>query len=152
MAWNLYDIFRRKQIAKEATAVDLNTPGGNGIKIALVTSGYTPNQNTHDFFDDASASEVSGTGYTAGGNVCANPAVSMDGSGNIDFDADDPATWAENAGGFTNARRAILYRDTGTGSTSELIAYSDDFGADKGNVGGDLAIALAAAGIFTQAR
>lgn len=152
MAWNMYDIFRRKQIANEATAVDLNTPGGNGIKCAFVTSAYTPNQNTHDFWDDASASEVSGTGYTAGGNVCSNPALTMDGAGLITFDADDPAVWSENASGFSNARRAILYRDTGTGSTSELIAYSDDFGADKGNVGGDLDVDFDAAGIFTQAR
>lgn len=152
MAWNIYDIFRRKQDEGASDAVNLNTPGGNGIKLALVTSVYTPNQNTHDFWDDVSANEVSGTGYTAGGNLVANPAVTMDGAGLVTFDGDDPATWTEDAAGFSNARRAILYRDTGTASTSELIAYSDDFGADKGNVGGDLTIALDAAGIFTQAR
>ncbi len=152
MAWNLYDIFRRKQIANEATAVDLNTPGGNGIKLAFVTSAYTPDQNLHDFWNDASANEVSGTNYTAGGNVCANPAVTMDGAGLVTFDADDPATWLEHASGFSNARRAVLYRDTGVAATAELIAYSDDFGADKGNVGGDLTASFAAAGVFTAAR
>ena len=152
MAWNLYDIFRHKQVANNSEAIDLNTPGGNGIKIALVTSAYSPNQNTHDFWDDVSANEVSGTNYTAGGNVCANPGTSLDGSGNVVFDADDPATWSADGSGFSNARRAIMYRDTGTGSTSQLIAYSDDFGADKGNVGGDFSIALAAAGILIAAR
>ncbi len=37
------------------------------IKVALVTSSYTPAQDTHDYWDDVSANEASGTGYTAGG-------------------------------------------------------------------------------------
>ena len=32
----------------------------NTIKCALLT-GYTPSQDTHDFFNDVSASEVTGT-------------------------------------------------------------------------------------------
>ena len=151
MAWNLYDIFREDQIDGNGN-VDLETPGGNGYKIAFVTSAYTVNQNTHDFWDDASASEVSGTNYTADGNLIANPAVTITGGGLITWDADDPATWLESAGGFSNARRAIIIRDTGTASTSELIAYSDDFGMDKGNVGGDLTVQLDAAGIFDSPR
>lgn len=38
------------------------------IKGALLDSGYTPDQ-AHDFWDDVSADEASGTGYTSGG-VC----------------------------------------------------------------------------------
>lgn len=147
-AWNLYDIFRRKQIHGEG-AIDLDTVT---IKCAFVTSGYTPNQNTHDFWNDASASEVSGSNYTAGGNTVGGITVTLSGAGLVTVDGNDPATWTQHASGFSNARRAILYRDTGTGTTSELIAYSDDFGADKGNVGGDLTIAFDAAGIFTAAR
>jgi hypothetical protein len=37
------------------------------INIALVTSSYTPNADTHDFWDDVVANETSGTGYTANG-------------------------------------------------------------------------------------
>lgn len=150
MAWNLYDIFRENQVDGNG-GFDMETPGGNGIKCALVTSAYTPNQNTHDFFDDIT-NEVTGTNYTAGGNVCSNPAVTMDGAGLITFDADDPATWSQNAGGFSTARRAILYRDTGTAATSQLIAYSDAFSADRGNVDGDFSITFDAAGVFTSAR
>jgi len=148
--WTLADNGRLRQL--NGGGLDFDTPGGNGFKIALVTSAYTPNQNTHDFWDDASANEVSGTGYTAGGNVLNNPSVSMDGSGNITIDGDDPATWAQDAAGFTNARRAVLIRDTGVAATSEIVAYSDDFGADRGNVAGPYSIQLDAAGIITSAR
>lgn len=36
------------------------------LKAALTTSTHTPNQDTHDYFNDLT-NEVSGTGYTAGG-------------------------------------------------------------------------------------
>jgi hypothetical protein len=146
---NLYDSFRLKQA------------GGNGavnltsltVKMMLVTGSYTPNQNTHDFADDLGANEVSGTGYTAGGNTLSTVTATMDGSGNVTIDANDPATWAQNAGGFTNARRAIIYIDRGGASSAdELIAYSDNFGADVGNVAASLTITLNAAGIITSAR
>jgi len=147
--WNLYDKFREGNF--DGNAINFETPGGNGLKIALVTSTYTPDQNLHDFFDDIT-NEVSGTNYTAGGNVCANGAATVDGSGNVKVDADDPATWSQSGTGFSNARRAILYHDTGTAATSRLIAYSDAFSADKGNVDGDFTITLDSAGIFTSAR
>lgn len=144
--WNIYDTFRENRLTPTSSAIT------GTLKCALVDSTYTPDQNAHDFWNDVSGDEVSGTGYTANGNACGSPGLSMDGSGNITYDASDPATWAENAAGFSNARRAILLFDTGTGSTSRLAAYSDDFGADKGNTTGDFSIVLDAAGIFTSAR
>ena len=45
------------------------------LKTALLTSSYTPNLDTHDFFDDVSGYEVSGTGYTADGATLANAGV-----------------------------------------------------------------------------
>jgi len=146
--FNLYDLWRDSVADPARSAAIAGT-----LKMAIVTAAYTVNQNTHDFWDDASASEVSGTGYTAGGNACASPTwTGPDGSGLLTFDADDPATWAQDPGGFTNGRRAILYYDTGTGSTSRLVGYSADFGADIGNVAGNLSITLNASGIYTAAR
>lgn len=145
-SWNLYDIFRRKQVHGQGQ-IDLDSVT---IKCALVTSGYTPDQNLHDFWNDVT-NEVSGTNYTAGGNSCLNPTVTMNGSGLVTFDADDPATWAQHAAGFNNAVRAILYRDTGVSSTSELIAFSGTFTAG-GNVDGPFSIQLDAAGIFAAPR
>lgn len=146
-SWNLYDTFRKNQIGGVGADITAGT-----IKIALVTSAYTVDQNLHDFWNDVSANEVSGSNYTAGGNACASQTNTMSGAGLVTYDANDPTTWSQHATGFSNARRAIIYKDTGVSSTSTLIAYSDDFGADKGNVAGDLSITLDAAGIFTSAR
>lgn len=146
---NLYDIFRRKQ-ASGTGAVDLSA---ETVKCLIVTAGYTPNQNTHDFEDDLGANEVSGTNYAAGGNTLANPVVSLDGSGNVSIDFDDPATWSQHASGFSNGRRAIIYVDQGgAASANELIGYTNDFGADKGNVDGDFSVTVNASGLFTSAR
>jgi hypothetical protein len=146
---NLYDVFRRKQ-ASGSGAVDLTVLP---VKMLLVTASYTPNQNTHDFRDDLGATEVSGTGYTAGGNVVSTITATVDGSGNVKVDGNDPATWSQNAAGFSNARRAVLYVARGGAATAdELIAYSDNFGADTGNVAGDLSITLSVNGIITSAR
>lgn len=143
---NLYDNWR-KTLADPASGAVSGT-----LKVAIVTSSYTPNQNTHDFWDDVSTNEVSGTGYTAGGNALASPTISMDGSGNVTLDADDPSTWSQDGSGFSNGRRYIVYYDTSTGSTSRLVAYSNDAGADFGNVAGDLTLAVNASGLYTSAR
>lgn len=146
---NLYDNFRKKQ-ASGSGAVDLTTLT---LKMMLTTAAYTPNQNTDDFRNDLGATEVSGTGYTAGGNALSTVLVTMDGSGNIKIDANDPATWASNAAGFSNARRAVVYiARGGAASADELVAYSADFGADSGNVAGDFTITLSANGLITSAR
>jgi len=153
MAWVFYDSYVKNILTAEFTAAinhDADT-----FKIAFVTDSYTPNRAADVYFDDgidandAIDHEVSGTGYTQGGNACANPAVTVAGNV-ITFDADDPATWAQNGAGFSDARYAILYKDTGTDTTSNLIAYHD-FGSDKGNVSGDLSIQLDSDGIFTIA-
>lgn len=146
---NLYDEFRRKQASGSG---GVNLVSGT-VKLMLVTGSYTPNQNTHDFRDDLGATEVSGTGYTAGGNTIGTITATKDGSGNVTIDGNDPATWAQNAGGFANARRAIIYFSRGgAASADELIAYSDDFGADTGNVSASLTITLSALGLITSSR
>ena len=143
--WLICDTFREHRMDRTSGAVT------GDPKIALVTAAYTFDQNTHEFFDDIT-NEVSGTGYTAGGNAVANFGISMNASGLVTIDSDDPATWLEDAGGFSNARRAVLYFDTGTAGTSRLVAVSEDFGSDRGNADGDFAIELDADGIITSVR
>lgn len=146
---NLYDIFRRKQASGNG-AVNLSTLT---VKAMVVTGVYTPDQNLHDFRDDLGATEVSGTNYTAGGNTLANPVVSLAAGGTVTVDFDDPATWAQHASGFANGRRFILYiARGGLSSADELIGYSNDFGADKGNVDGNFSMQVNASGLFTSAR
>jgi len=147
---NLYDKYREGNF--DGNSVNIETPGGNGIKCAIVAASYTVDQNLHDFWDDVSANEVSGTGYVAGGNVMSTGTVTVDGAGLVTVDIGDPATWTENGAGFSNGRRAIIYHDTGTGSTSRLIGFSNDFGADQGNLNGDFSVTVNASGLFTSAR
>lgn len=143
--WNIYRLFKKNQF--DGTAVidfDLDT-----LKIALVTNTYTPS-TAHDFFDDIT-NEISGasTNYTSGGETLTSVAWTNEGDGTFTLDAANP-TWLDGSGGtpFTTARRAILYKSTGTPGTSPLVAYSDAFAADKGNDGGDLTLDISA-GIFT---
>lgn len=114
------------------------------IKIALCTSSYTPNQDTHDFFDDIT-NEISGTGYTAGGATLGSKTLDYTGATNVvKFDAADPS-WTTST---LTARYAVIYKDTGTASTSPLLWYID-FGADVSTTAGTFLITFDAAGIAT---
>ena len=137
MASKLYGQFLLKALNKE---VDFDT---DTIKVALLTSSYTPNQDTHDYFNDVSANEVSGTGYTAGGNTLASKTATYDSGTNvIVLDAAD-VTWASST---ITARYAVVYDSTGTASTSALIGYVD-FGSDQSSTNGNFTITWDSTGI-----
>jgi len=122
--------------------VDLNS---DTIKVALATSSYTPDQDAHDFFNDVT-NEVVGTGYTAGGATLASKTSTYtSGTNTQTLDAAD-TSWATST---ITARYAIIYKSTGTSSTSPLIAYVD-FGADVSSSGGTFQITWDSAGIITE--
>jgi len=113
------------------------------VKVALVTSAYSPDIDTHEDYADIT-NEVTGTGYTAGGKLLANKAVTKDTTDDEGvFDADN-VTWSNST---ITARGAVVYVDTGTDSTSLLIAYFD-FGEDKVSSAGDFIIQWATEGII----
>jgi hypothetical protein len=115
------------------------------IKIMMTTSSYSPDQDTHDYKDDVT-NEVSGTGYTAGGATLSNKSVGYTAGTNVTkVDADD-VTWSSST--ITNARIAVIYKDTGNAATSPLIGYTD-FGANKSSDNGDFTITFDSDGIFT---
>lgn len=116
------------------------------IKVILLTSAYTPNQDTHDYLDDVVANEVSGTGYTAGGQALAGKTVTYDASTNtVKFDAND-VTWA---GSTVTARYAVVYDDApATNATKPLIAYFD-FTTDRASSNGDFIVRWGTDGIFS---
>lgn len=137
MANVIYNAFK-KNIANGSIDLDTDT-----IKVALVTSTYTPNQDTHEFFSDVT-NEVTGTGYTAGGATLASKTVTADNTDNEGvFDAAD-VTWSSST---ITARGAVVYKSTGTASTSPLICYID-FGADKVSDSGTFTIQWDAEGIL----
>lgn len=97
------------------------------IKVALCTSSYTPNQDTHDFYNDLTNEVANGNGYTTGGAALTTSAPSYDTTSNeMRLDADD-VSWT--SASFT-ARYAVVYKDTGSGATSPLLGYVD-FGGDE---------------------
>lgn len=137
MANVIYNAFK-KNIMNGGIDLDTDT-----IKVALVTSTYTPNADTHEDFADIT-NEVSGTGYTAGGATLASAAVTADTTDDEGvFDAAD-VTWSTST---ITARGAIIYKDTGTASTSLLIAYID-FGSDQISSAGNFIIQWASEGIL----
>lgn len=136
MADVVFDNFK-KNIMNGAIDLDTDT-----IKVALVTSSYSPNQASHEFFNQVT-NEVSGTGYSAGGAALASKAVTS-GSSKGTFDAND-VTWANST---ITARGAVIYKDTGASTTSPIVAYID-FGSDKVSSGGDFKITWNASGILT---
>lgn len=139
MASVIYNSYKLKMI-DNSTKIDLSS---DTIKVALVTSTYSPNIDTHDFFDDIT-NEVSGTGYTAGGATLASKTTTQDSTDDeAVFDAVD-ATWASSS---ITARGAVVYKSTGTASTSPLICYID-FGANKTSDGGTFTITFDTEGII----
>lgn len=186
-------------------SIDLDT---DTLKVALTTSSYSPNLDTHDFFDDVT-NEVSGTGYTSGGATLGSKTLTLTAanswsttwaaatayavgdvvrptSGNghlymcvvagtshasteptwpttsrltvtdnssvtwaeigtniVVFDAADPS-WASST---ITARYGVLYKSTGTGSTSPLIGYWD-FGGNITSTNGTFTVVISANGIY----
>jgi hypothetical protein len=137
MASKLYGNFLLKALNKE---VDFDS---DTIKVALVSSSYTPDQDAHDYFNDVSSYEVSGTGYTAGGATLASKTATYDSATNVVIlDAAD-TTWASST---ITARYAVIYDSTGTASTSPLIGYVD-FGSDQSSTSGNFTITWDSTGI-----
>ena len=123
---------------------DVDLPADT-IKVALVTSAYTPNIDTHDYWDDVSANEAAGTGYTAGGATLANKTVTYDAANNrAIFDNTVDTVWST---ATVTARYAVIYKDTGTPGTSPLLGYVD-FGQDESANAGDFTIQWSADGIL----
>ena len=139
MASGLYGITFLNAL-KNDLALDLDDTTADRFKVMLVTSAYTPDFGTHDFKADVT-NEVSGTGYSAGGNSLTSVTCTQSG-GTITFDADD-VTWTSST---ITARGAVVYDDSLV--NDPLICYID-FGADKSSSSGDFVLSFNASGIFT---
>jgi hypothetical protein len=138
MASKLYGKFLQKALNKE---VDFDT---DTIKVALVSSSYTPDQDVHDYWDDVNSFEVTGTGYTTGGATLANKTSTYDSGTNvITLDADD-VTWSSST---ITARYAVIYNDSpATAATKPLLGYVD-FGSNQSSSNGNFTITWDATGI-----
>lgn len=113
------------------------------IKVMLCTSAYGPDQDAHVYKDVSVTSEVTGTGYTAGGAALASKTITYTAATNIiALDAAD-VTWAAST---LTARYAVIYDDS-PASNKPLLAYVD-FGADQSSNNGNFTITWDANGIL----
>lgn len=126
--------------------IDWDNNSTTTIKVMLVTSAYAVDIDNHTVISDI-LNEVSGTGYTAGGNALLNRAITVDTVNNVAHYNGDNVTWVSST---ITAAFAIVYKDTGTPTTSPLIAYID-FGGNKSSSAGDFTIQWNADGIFKVA-
>lgn len=121
---------------KEAVMQAASNSGLNGtVKVALIDAGTYTYNAAHDMLDDISG--VVGTAQTLASKTYANGY----------FDADD-VVFSAVSGATVEA--LIIYIDTGTPSTSRLVAYPDTgyTGLPVTPNGGDITVQWDAAGIF----
>jgi hypothetical protein len=138
MPSKLYGNFLKQALNKE---IDWDS---DTIKVALLSSSYTPNQDTHDYFDDVSANEVTGTGYTTGGITLSSKTSTYDGTNNvIVLDAAD-VTWSSST---ITARYAVVYDDSGANAASKALIGYVDFGSDQSSTNGNFTITWDSTGI-----
>jgi hypothetical protein len=93
--------------------------------VMLTASTYAADQDAHTKRSDVT-NEVTGTGYTAGGQAIA-PTFTKDTTNNrlqIVFPA---VTWPSST---ITARRAVYYKRRGGASSADELIAADDFGAD----------------------
>lgn len=112
-------------------------------KLAMFTNSITPNFDTNTVYGSApyNANEVSGTGYTAGGQLVTTTELTVS-AGTMIYSADD-VEWA--ASTITNARGGLLYADAASNEAILLV----DFGADYSTTSGLFSIQWNSGRIFT---
>ena len=109
MANAFYTPFKNNLLTQAATQVDFDA---DDIRVILVdNTDYTVNLSTHDFLDDV----------TVGGRVATAALTGESVTTNV-FDAND-VTFSAVTG--DSVESIVIYKHTGTESTSRLICYID---------------------------
>ena len=109
--------------------MDFSSDTAQSYKIALYTSSASLDAATTAY---TTSNEVSGTGYTAGGNTLTISTAPTT-SGTTAFLSFDTTTWST---ATITARGALIYQ--GGGSTPAVAVL--DFGGDKTSTAGDFQI------------
>jgi hypothetical protein len=109
--------------------MDFSSDTAQTFKIALYTSSATLNASTTAY---SATNEVSGTGYSAGGNtltISTNPTT----SGTTAYLSFSNSTWST---ATITARGALIYKSGGSNPAVAVL----DFGGDKTSTAGDFQI------------
>ena len=114
-------------------AIDFDT---DTFKMMLVTSSYTA-AKTHTK-RNAVTNEVSGTGYTAGGNAAAATVTKDDTNSRVDITF-SITSWTSST---ITARAGVIYKSRGGASSAdELVGYVD-FGSDVSSTAGTFSVTI----------
>ena len=116
-----------KQEILVATHNFTNTTG-NTFKIALYTSAATLNASTTAY---SATNEISGTGYSAGGNTLTN--VTPTTSGTTAFCDFNDTSWTT---ATITARGALIYNSSASNKAAAVL----DFGSDQTSTAGTFTI------------
>ena len=115
------------------------------LKLALVTDVLTPLATASAVWATFSGNEVAtGGNYVAGGKALTSVTYT-EAAGVATLDAAD-FEMTQQAGGFTNARWAIIYNDD---NATDMAICFIDLGGDVSEVDGPIAIRFDASGILT---
>ena len=109
-----------------------STGTGNTFKIALFTSSASLGAGTTAYAD---SNQVSGTGYSAGGNTLTNVTPTVSSTTALPDFAD--TTWSSST---ITARGALIYNSSTTAGSANRAVAVLDFGSDKTTSAGDFTI------------
>jgi len=119
-----------------------NDMDGVTLRLAYMDPSYTPDVDTDVFFSDISAEVAAGSPT----ETLASVTITVDNANNrVEVDAADPTE----PNITTETDKFVIYIWTGNGATSELICCIDIAEGVLSPVGGTLAIAFNAEGIFS---
>lgn len=141
MAWTASGLYVTNWIdLLDATQLAIDT-SLTSHKIAMYTNSLTPNFSTDVSY--SATNEVSGTGYTAGGQIIVAPTTIETPTGTLTYDLDNQV-WVSPTS--VTARGSILYADALAGNN---LIVGHNFTADFTSTAGTFTIQWATAGVFT---
>lgn len=115
-------------------AVDCDT---DSFKIMLTTSSYTPSKS-HSKRSDIT-NQVTGAGYTAGGNACTLTVAAVDNVNNRQEISVAVTSWTTST---ITARYGVIYKNRGGLATADELVGCLDFVTDQSSSGGTFAITV----------
>lgn len=103
----------------------------------LTTATYTENKDTHTKRSDVT-NEVTGTGYSAGGQVITVSVAAVDTANDRVVITIGPVSWAAST---ITARKMVVYKRRGGAATADELVFVNDFGSDVISANGTFTVA-----------
>ena len=107
------------------------------FKCGLTTSAYTYNRATHTKRSDIT-NEVTGTGYTAGGQTVTSFVATNDTTNHKLSIVVTPAVWSGST--TITARNLFCYKSRGGAASADELVLIDNFSADVSSSGGTFTV------------